>query len=107
MTARSIIWAALAVLLPGAGAAEAQTISKYPVKPVRIVVGFAPGGGADIVTRLHDETVRTLGQPDAKQRIEATGLFVRTSTPEELAAYMQEQLAKWAKVVQASGARAD
>ncbi len=61
----------------------------------------------EIVVRLHGETVRMLNLPDAKQRIEAQGLFVKTTTPEQLATYMQEQVTKWAKVVKASGAKAD
>src|SRR5262249_44679666 len=61
----------------------------------------------EMVGRLNAETVRMLNQPEAKQRIEAQGLIVRTSTPGELATYMQEQVAKWAKVVKATGARAE
>ena len=41
--------AGAAVLLSGSRAARAET---YPTQPIRWVVGFPPGGGADIVTRI-------------------------------------------------------
>lgn len=53
---------ALSLLLAGlAGGAMAQS---YPARPVTLVVGFPPGGGADAVARIvADKVGKILGQP--------------------------------------------
>lgn len=60
MKKRNILWAlALSSLSLGA-AAQAPA---YPTKPVRLVVGFAPGGGGDYVARVVSESLgKALGQ---------------------------------------------
>jgi tripartite-type tricarboxylate transporter receptor subunit TctC len=61
MNAKRIVLAAVAVAaLAVAGPASAQT---YPVRPIRMVVGFSPGGPADVMARLIGQRMTmTLGQ---------------------------------------------
>jgi tripartite-type tricarboxylate transporter receptor subunit TctC len=55
------IFSALALLV-FVGGAQAQSSSTYPNKPVKLVVGFAPGGAADHVARTMSEAFgRALG----------------------------------------------
>ena len=48
---RRILYLSGMVLVICGGSALAQA-PKYPVKPVRMLVGFAPGGATDIIARL-------------------------------------------------------
>ena len=60
-----------------------------------------------IIDKLNRETVRALQLPDVKERLHGQGFEIRTSTPEEFAAYLKTEIVKWAKIVKASGAKAD
>ena len=60
MNSRNHLLAGLTLALAGL-AAHAQT---YPDRPIRLVVGFAPGGAADTVARAMSEDLgKSLGQP--------------------------------------------
>ena len=69
---------------------------------------YAPAGmPPELVRRLHSETVRAFDNPDIKERLERAGNELVMSSPEEFAAFMRAEIAKWTRVVKASNMRFD
>jgi tripartite-type tricarboxylate transporter receptor subunit TctC len=70
---------------------------------------FAPKGTPrELVGRLNAEIGKVLEMPEVRSRITQDGIGeVKGGTPEQLGRLVQSEIAKWAKVVKASGARVD
>ena len=69
---------------------------------------FAPAGTpSDIVRRWNGEVMRIMQSPEIQARLPNEGARFMPMTPEQFAAFQRSEIAKWAPVVRASGARAD
>jgi tripartite-type tricarboxylate transporter receptor subunit TctC len=69
---------------------------------------LAPAGTPrEIVNQLNREIVKALQMPEMKERLNSQGFEIRTSTPEQFAAYIKSEIVKWAKIVKDSGAQVD
>jgi tripartite-type tricarboxylate transporter receptor subunit TctC len=69
---------------------------------------FAPGGTPQpVVQRLHDAFVAALHAPDVQATMKKMGAEPVGNTPEEFAAYIRSEARKYAKVIEASGAKVD
>lgn len=58
-----------------------------------------------IIDRLNREIVRALQTPDVKERFHGAAIEAVGSTPEEFAAVVKAEIAKWGKVIKAAGIR--
>ena len=92
------------VLAPAAqeaGLAGYQVITWYGV--------FAPGGTpAAIVNRLHADLVKAMQTPDVRAKLEGIGADGTVSrSPEEFAALVRADTARYAKIVKEIGLKID
>lgn len=61
----------------------------------------------DIVTRINGTLVEALKAPKVKDILVSSGAEAVGNSPEELARFLQSEIAKWGKVVRAAGIKAD
>ena len=62
----------------------------------------------DVVARINAEVKKIVVTQDYLQRFDALGMIPdQDRSPDEINAYIKAEIAKWARVVKASGARAD
>lgn len=106
--------------LRGLAVTSAERMSVAPEMPTLAQSGFpgfeagtwfgllAPAGTPrEIIARLHTDTIKVLGLPETQERLSGQGATTVGNTPEQFAGYIRSESAKWAKVLKASGVRAD
>jgi tripartite-type tricarboxylate transporter receptor subunit TctC len=60
-----------------------------------------------IVSKLNADISKVLALPDVRNQFEIQGIEILGGTPERFADYIREEIAKWAKVIRLSGAKAE
>ena len=94
-----------------AQAPHLPTMAEQGLPEVEIVSWFgmlAPmGTPKDIITRLHQELRKVMNSREVSDRLSALGYESHNSTPEEFAAFLKTDLARWAKVVRTANIRVE
>ena len=68
----------------------------------------APAGTPrSVIDTLNRAAVQALTDADTLRQLHDLGVEVSSSTPEEFAAYIKQEIPKWAAVVKASGAQVE
>jgi len=102
------------------GVTTAKRISAMPNLPTIAEAGvpgfeattwhgvFVPAGTpAPVVAKLNTEINRMLQQPDMREKLAGMGAEVVGGTSKEFADHIQREIPKWAKVINATGAKAE
>lgn len=67
---------------------------------------FAPARTPDpVIRQLNTEIVRIMKRPDVKEKLVAAGTDALATTPEEFAATIKSEMAKWGKLIREAGIR--
>ena len=60
-----------------------------------------------IVAKLNRSTVKVLGNADLRDKLAQQGVEAESSTPEQFAAMVKQEVARWGKIIKAAGIQAE
>jgi tripartite-type tricarboxylate transporter receptor subunit TctC len=90
---------------------EVPTLAELGYPGLEGVIWYGVSGPSGVpgtvVKRLSDELRRLLAGLDVRERFGQQGAIPTATTPQEYTAFIKAELAKWAPVVQSSGAKVD
>jgi tripartite-type tricarboxylate transporter receptor subunit TctC len=90
---------------------ELPTIAEQGIPGFEAVSWYAlmvpAGTPPEIISRLHAETARIVKLPDVREKLAALGADPVGNSPEELAATIRNESARWADVIRRQGIKAD
>jgi tripartite-type tricarboxylate transporter receptor subunit TctC len=93
------------------GAPEVPTMAEAggpPLESSTWVLFLAPAGTPrDIVNRLSAETRKAINESDIRERFNQIGIVAVGNSPEEAGKFLQDEVAKWAKVITTAGVKAE
>jgi tripartite-type tricarboxylate transporter receptor subunit TctC len=84
----------------------ADTLAGFDASPMNYL-SVRGGTPREVVDKINREVNAVLAMPAVKERLAAIGVLVTPSTPDEIAAQVKSEQAKWKKVIEVSGAKAE
>ena len=67
------------------------------------MLGAPANTPAEVIPLLNREMVRILGTTEIRERFIASGIEAKSSTVEEVSAFIRDELAKWSRVIRTAG----
>lgn len=93
------------------GAQEVPTMAEAggpPLESSTWVLFMAPGGTPKpIIDRLAAETAKAINESEIRERFNDIGIVPVGNTPAQAAKFLEDEVAKWAKVINTAGVKAE
>ena len=90
---------------------DVPTVAEAGLPGYEVLVDNAPAGASriipDIVNKLQGEVAKAGRRPDMQETFTQLGITMTSSTPEELASFIETGTAKWAKIIREMGIKAE
>jgi tripartite-type tricarboxylate transporter receptor subunit TctC len=102
---------AVTSLKRSAMAPEFPTLDESGLQGFEVLTWFAilapAGTPREVVTRLNSESLQVVAQPGPKEQLLKMGFEIVPNTPEQYAAFLKDEHARWGKIVRDLGLKAE